>query len=66
MKHCVNGQDVNDTHYVIGSVVGSYSFSHHSPGFQSIIGVKLRSRYLRKKADYRMYWWPVLAGAVMP
>lgn len=44
-----------DTFYIIGSAVGPHPYPKMVKEFQKIISVEAKSRFLKKKADCRMW-----------
>ncbi len=56
---------VDDTHYVLGSVMGPHPFPMVVRDFQSVIGKEIKAQLLEKEADFLMWLWLALAAAVM-
>lgn len=56
---------VEDTHYVMGSVLGPHPFPEIVRDFQSVIGSETRRQLLEKKDDCRRQSLLVLAAAAM-
>lgn len=56
---------VDDTHYVLGSVMGPHPFPMVVRDFQSVIGKEIKAQLLEKRADFLMWLWLALAAEVM-
>ena len=46
--------NVNDTYYVLGSVMGPHPYPEMVRDFQSVIGKEVKARFLKKKAACRI------------
>ena len=55
--------NVNDTHYIIGSVVGPAPYPRMVRDFQAIIGVEARAQVLERTGRCRRRWWRASAAA---
>ena len=57
---------VEDTHYVLGSVMGPHPFPAIVRDFQSVISRERRQQILEKEESCRRRCWPAWEAAVMP
>ena len=56
---------IDDTHYVLGSVMGPHPFPTIVRDFQAVISKESKSRSWRRKENFRTRCWPVSAAAPM-
>ena len=57
---------VDDTHYVLGSVMGPHPFPTIVRDFQSVIGREAKAQILRERENCRQRFWPASEEAAMP
>lgn len=57
--------NVEDTHYIMGSVLGPHPFPEIVRDYQSVIGIEARKQHLEKKVSFLMQLLLVLEAGVM-
>lgn len=57
---------IDDTHYVLGSVMGPYPFPEIVRDFQAVISKEIKAQLMEKEEDFLMSSWHVWAAVQMP
>ena len=57
---------IDDTHYVLGSVMGPHPFPTIVRDFQAVISKEIKEQIFEAEANCRMRFWPAWAAVPMP